>query len=57
MPNRNIKLDKDGVKVVRFFMDHPEREMTPEGRRLLPPCSNALAAPSSMVILPLVLHA
>ena len=30
MPAKNIRLDKDGVKVVRFFMDHPEREMTSE---------------------------
>jgi hypothetical protein len=30
MPQRNIKLDKNGVKVVRFFMDHPEREMSSE---------------------------
>jgi DNA-binding IclR family transcriptional regulator len=30
MPARNIRLDKNGVKVVRFFMDHPEREMSSE---------------------------
>jgi len=30
MPQRNIRLDKDGVKVVKFFMEHPEREMTSE---------------------------
>jgi hypothetical protein len=30
MPSKNIRLDKDGVKVVRFFMEHPEREMTSE---------------------------
>jgi hypothetical protein len=28
MPHKGIRLDKNGVKVVRFFMDHPEREMT-----------------------------
>ena len=28
MPQKNIKLDKDGVKVVRFFMSHPDREMS-----------------------------
>ena len=30
MPQNNIRLDKNGVKVVRFFMDHPEREMSSE---------------------------
>jgi predicted transcriptional regulator len=30
MPQKNIRLDKNGVKVVRFFMDHPEREMSSE---------------------------
>jgi len=30
MGQRNIRLDKNGVKVVRFFMDHPEREMSTE---------------------------
>lgn len=28
MPERNIRLDKDGFRIVRFFMQHPEREMT-----------------------------
>ena len=30
MAQRNIRLDKDGVKVVKFFMEHPEREMSSE---------------------------